>query len=100
MPRNDLLQWRRLVGRILGEALHALILSHGLLMAFALVLNGFDPMATARFVHNALDRMIEAEPMRQARFQAVFAGAVLATAALVLVVRFVDRCSAKGRSAA
>lgn len=99
MRLNDLLPLRRRAGRILGEALHALILSHGLLVVFVLILNGFDGMSAARFVHNALERMIEAEPLRQARFQAVFAWLVLFTAALVILVRLIDRWGSKRRAA-
>lgn len=100
MPLNRLLRWRRRAGCVLGEALNALILSHGLLVVLVLILNGFDGMAAAHFVHNALERMIEAEPLRQARFQTVFAGFVLFTTILVMLVRFIDRGGLNGRAPA
>lgn len=100
MLLNSLLSRRRSVGHVLGHVLHALIFSHGLLVVMALVLNGFDGMATARFVHNALERMIDAEPLRQARFQTSFAALVLITTVFIVLVRFIDRHCLKGRGAA
>lgn len=80
-----------LSGLVIGEGLHAILLTLGLLVFTVLLLCGFDPVKTAQFVHNFAGRLIEAEPSRAYAF-AWFAGTVLFTAAcFVVVVRVIDR---------
>ncbi|WP_031555811.1 hypothetical protein [Parvularcula oceani] len=96
---RDRLELRRLVGTVLGEGVHAVLLALGLMTALAFALTGFDALATARFVHNALGRVIEAEPTRQARFGLAFALALSASVLIILAVRLIDCQAEKGRAA-
>ncbi|MEM9093945.1 MAG: hypothetical protein AAGC62_03070 [Pseudomonadota bacterium] len=95
MQPSDLHRSRKILGAILGESVHAALLSLGLIVGLAFLLNGFDAMATARFAHNALDRMLGADPARQATFGWTFAGVFSLGVIGVLVVRFIDRVTVR-----
>ena len=79
------------LGHALGELVFATILAMGLIAALTLVLNGFDLMATARFVGNFTGRLIEASPERLNGFAWIAGPVFCAMTFAILAVRAVDR---------
>ena len=79
------------LGHAVGELAFATIFAMGLITALTITLNGFDLMATARFVDNFTGRLIEASPERLSGF-AWMAGLVFgAMTFAILGVRALDR---------
>lgn len=81
----------RLIGGVLGEALTCILLSIGLIMFVALILNGFSLMATAEFIENFTRRMTQATGPRAAAFERGVVLSVLFLAGLNGAVRALDR---------
>ena len=102
MPLNS---FRRALGHSLGEVIFAAIFASGLIMALTFVLNGFDPMATARFLDNFTGRLLAASPERLRRFAWIAGTSFAGLMALIALIRAADRCrprptpSLKGRTA-
>ena len=96
---------RRALGHALGEVTFAAIFAAGLIVALTFVLNGFDPMATARFVDNFTGRLLAASPDRLAGFAWIASTGFAGLMALICLVRVLDRRrpdptpSLKGRTA-
>jgi len=100
-----LLSLRRALGEVLGEVIFAAIFAAGLIVLATVTLNGFDPMATARFVDNFTGRLLAASPERLADFAWITGTGFGGLMALILLVRAMDRRrpkpppSLKGRTA-
>lgn len=102
MPLRSL---RRALGHALGEVVFAFIFAAGLIVLATVTLNGFDPMATARFVDNFTGRLLAASPDRLSSFAWIAGTGFAGLMALILLVRAMDRRrplpppSLKGRTA-
>jgi len=97
--------YRRALGHALGEVIFAAIFAAGLIVLATITLNGFDPMATARFVDNFTGRLLAASPERLAGFAWIAGTGFAGLMALICLVRALDRRrpvpspSLKGRTA-
>ncbi len=89
---------RRQIGFVIGEAVQCGLMALGLIFAVVIVLNGFDLMATARFVSNFATRMTEAEGARAETFVRSLMMTFIALAGLVAVIRFADRATLRRRA--
>ena len=100
MPRYKSLKrsWRGSIGFLLGEGVHASLLSMGIICALVIVLNGFDVMAAARFADNTLNRMLSAEADRQARFVWAYWSVFASFFSFTITVRAIDRRSTRRAS--
>ena len=99
VDRDFLMRIRRRIGVVLGETVECALLALGLMSALVLIINGFDGVATARFIDNAVDRLLAAGPARQAAFFRFSLSCFLVGFAGVLVIRAIDRAT-KGRKKA
>jgi len=102
MPLNS---YRRALGHALGEVIFAAIFAAGLIVLATITLNGFDPMATARFVDNCIARLRAASPDRLTGFAWIAGTGFGGLMALILLIRAIDgrrpdpTPSLKGRTA-
>lgn len=89
---------RRQLGFLIGEAAQCALMALGMMLAAAIVLNGFDLMATAHFVGNFTTRMTEAEGARADHYVRALIVTVSITAALIAAIRMIDRAVQKRRA--
>ena len=96
MQRN---KWLQLIGKVLGETVHAFLLALGLITGLVLLLNGFDAMSAAHFAENFFGRMTSAEGAVASRYVWMLTGLTFGLTALILLARFIDRTPMLKRSA-
>lgn len=99
VDRDFLMRTRRRIGVVLGETAQCVLLALGLMAALVLMINGFDGVATARFIDNAVNRLLAAGPARQAAFFRFCTSCFLVGFAGVLVVRAIDRATKERKKA-
>lgn len=85
--------WRRRIGFWLSECATAFVLSLGILVVLILAVNGFSIDATVLFLDNFTSRFLAASPDLTGRFTLGVKLMTLFIAAVILMVRLIDRLS-------
>lgn len=91
--------WRRRIGFWLSECATAFVLSLGVLVFLILAVNGFNIEATVLFLDNFSSRFLAASPDLTNGFALGLKLLTLLIAAVILMVRLIDRLSKRRASA-